>query len=197
MPTENLNNERDLLSRIANGDEQAFRRLTYLYSERVFFHALTFVKSWHRAEELVQDVFLRVWQKREKLQQVEDWNKYLFTLTRNCLINSMKRKASDFKFTELGETEDSFSPDDQHDRKELAVLLEKAINHLPAQRQAVFKMIYFEGRNQEEVSRCLRIATRTVRWNLVTAMNEIRDFLHRYSPDAFYCFLIILSLNFF
>jgi len=195
LPGEDLNSETELLLRIAAGDEQAFRRLTYLYSERVFFHALTFVKSWHLAEEMVQDIFLRIWQKREKLHQVENWDKYLFTISKNCLINSMKRKANYLKLNELEEVEDTLRPDNQHERKELTILFEKAINQLPAQKQAVFKMIHLDGLSQEEVSRHLGIATRTVRWNLVTAMNEIRDFLHRHSPGALYWLLFIISLK--
>lgn len=196
MSIDNLNNEPGLLQRVAEGDEQAFRRLTYLYSERVFFHALTFVKSWHLAEEMVQDIFLRIWQKREKLPGVENWDKYLFAIARNCLINSMKRKANDLKLSELEEVEDTLRPDDQQERKELVGLLEKAINQLPSQRQAVFKMIHLEGLSQEEVGGHLGIAARTVRWNLVTAMNEIRDFLHRHPSNTLYWLLYIGSSKF-
>ena len=189
MTIENLHNEKDLLFRVSLADEQAFQQLIYIYSERVFFHALSFVKSWHQAEEITQDIFLRVWQKRDKLTQVDHWDKYLFTLSRNFLINAMQRKAHNLELGEVEEVEDNLRPDDLHEHKELRLLLERAISQLPDQKQAVFRMIHLDGLSQDQVSRQLGIATRTVRWNLVAALNEIRDFLYRHSINTLYVLL--------
>ena len=185
------------MHRVANDDEAAFQRLIFLYSERVFFHALTFVKSWHEAEELVQDIFLKVWQKRDKLPLVENWDKYLYTLSKNFLINSMRRKALKFEHGAMEDVEDSLRPDDQHENKELRLLLERAIAQLPAQKQAVFTMIHLEGLTQEQVSQQLGIATRTVRYNLVAAITEIKDFLHRRSVKTLLTTLVILPVSSF
>lgn len=187
------NHEHELLLLVSRGDEQAFQQLIYLYSERVFFHALTFVKSWHQAEELVQDIFMRIWQKREKLERVENWDKYLFTVSRNFLINAIRHAGAKFELGELDDVPDQLTPDRQHENKELRALLDKAIQQLPEQKRAVFTMIHLEGRNQEKVAEALGIATRTVRWNLVSATNEIRDFLHRHSVDPL-SVLLLLSL---
>lgn len=187
------NQEHELLLLVSRGDEQAFERLIYLYSEKVFFHALTFVKSWHQAEELVQDIFMRIWQKRDKLQQVENWDKYLFTVSKNFLINAMRRSGEKPEFDEAGDIPDLLTPDQQHENKELRILLDKAIQQLPEQKRIVFTMIHLEGQNQEKVAQALGIATRTVRWNLVSAINEIRDFLHRHAVDPL-SILLLLSL---
>lgn len=185
------NPERELLLLVSRGDEQAFERMIYLYSERVFFHALTFVKSWHQAEELVQDIFMRIWQKRDKLQEVENWDKYLFTVSRNFLINAVRRAGAKFQLGEADDVPDLLTPDQQHENKELRTLLDKAIQQLPDQKRAVFTMIHLEGANQEKVAQALGIATRTVRWNLVSAMNEIRDFLHRHAVDPLPVILLL------
>ena len=185
------NHERELLLLVSRGDEQAFKRLIYLYSESVFFHALTFVKSWHLAEELVQDIFMRIWQKRDKLQQVENWDKYLFTISRNFLINAIRRAGEKLEFGEADDVADLLTPDQQHENKELRILLEKAIQQLPEQKRAVFTMIHLEGQNQEKVAQALGIATRTVRWNLVSGINEIRDFLHRHAIDPLPVLLLL------
>lgn len=132
------NPERELLLLVSRGDEQAFERMIYLYSERVFFHALTFVKSWHQAEELVQDIFMRIWQKRDKLQEVENWDKYLFTVSRNFLINAVRRAGAKFQLGEADDVPDLLTPDQQHENKELRTLLDKAIQQLPDQKRAVF-----------------------------------------------------------
>ncbi len=193
MNRSNSHNHNELLLLVAEGDQQAFQQLIYHYSERVFFHALTFVKSWHLAEEIVQDIFLRVWQKREKLAAVDDWDKYLFVLSKNYLINAMQKKAYSIEDARLDELEDkALQPDDQYANKELGTLLQKAIDHLPEQKKRVFEMIHLEGTSQEKVAQTLGIATRTVRWNLASAINEIKDFIHRNTSDTLILWLIHL-----
>jgi RNA polymerase sigma-70 factor (ECF subfamily) len=175
------------------GDEQALQQLIYLYSERVFFQALTFVKSWQQAEEIVQDIFLRVWQKRNKLKDVEDWDKYLFVLSKNFLINVMQKKARHYESTDSEEIEDLLPrPDEQYANKELGVLLHRAVSQLPEQKRMVFEMIHQQGLSQDEVSKRIGIAPRTVRWNLVSAINEIKDFLQRHSGDILLLILILI-----
>ena len=191
-----LYNQTELLAQVARGNEQAFQQLIYQYSQRVFFHALTFVKSWHKAEELVQDIFMRIWQKRDKLHQVEDWDKYLYTVSRNFLINAMRSMDPNFEPGDIDNIEDKLRPDHQHENKELRALLDKAIAQLPEQKRAVFTMVHLEGLTQEQVSGKLGIATRTVRWNLVSAINEIRDFLHRNAADILF-YLLFTLLSFF
>ncbi|QEH42871.1 RNA polymerase sigma factor [Chitinophaga sp. XS-30] len=191
MSESRSNREHELLLRVSRGDEQAFEQMIYLYSERVFFHALTFIKSWHQAEELVQDIFMRIWQKRDKLQQVENWDKYLFTVSRNFLINAVRRAGAKFELGEADDIPDLLTPDQQQENKELRILLDKAIQQLPDQKRAVFTMIHLEGESQEKVAQALGIATRTVRWNLVSAINEIRDFLHRHAVDPLPVILLL------
>lgn len=184
-------NINELLSRVAEGDQSAFRQLVFIYSDKVFFHALTFVKTWHQAEEVAQDIFLHIWEKREKLTQVQQFDNYLFIVSKNFLISFMRKKVRDFKTLEES---DEFTPSaaTQYELKETGSLLQKAIRQLPDQKRRVFELIHLDGLSQEEVARQLGIATRTVRWNLVSAINGIRDFLIRHDT-----FLLLLALNFF
>ena len=192
------NTVKELLLRVSEGDELALEQLIFDYSQKVFFHALTFVRSWHQAEEIVQDIFLRVWQKRDRLSLVEDWDKYLYVLSRNVLINALQKKARPFDPNTPDEVEDTMlRPDDRYANKELGLLLRKAITQLPEQKRLVFEMIHHEGLSQEEVGRKIGIAPRTVRWNLVSAINEIKDFLHRHAGDALLFWLINFLLSLF
>lgn len=171
-----------MLLLVADGDELAFKELITRYSEKVFFYSLNFVKAWHLAEETTQDIFLRIWQKRDKLREVEDWNKYLFVVTKNLVLNNLEK--NEFRYR-IAEANDSLTilhtPSHEYENKELRNLLEKAIEQLPAQKQMVFRMIHQQGLSQEQVGRQLGIAERTVRWNLVSAINGIKDFLHRHN----------------
>ena len=178
--------------RIAEGDEQAFRQLVGIYSNKVFFHALSFAKTWQQAEEITQDIFLRIWQKRDKLLQVTNLESFIFVVSKNILISFIRKKVHRFEPPEADlQTALIQSSSALYEGKELGLLLEKAIDHLPDQKRQVFRMIHQEGLSQDDVAQKLGIATRTVRWNLVSAINGIKDFLHRYSVDELYLFFIL------
>lgn len=189
-----LYTEKELLLRVSQGDEQAFRQLVIRYSEKVFFHAFNFVKTWQSAEEIVQDIFLRIWQKRNKLADVDNWNNYLFVVSKHVLLNSLQKKNAQYKTIGIDDALPWWNnPAGQYENKELGLLLQSAIDHLPGQKRIVFKMIHQDGLSQEEVSRQLGIATRTVRWNLVSAMNGIKDYLYRHNAGELFCLIFLLS----
>ena len=89
------NNETTLLRDVAEGDGKAFRLLFERYWRSVYGVALAFTKSPGLAEEMVQDIFLRIWLKREKLSDVEKFDDYLFIVARNHIFNKLKKKWQD------------------------------------------------------------------------------------------------------
>lgn len=192
-----LHSDKELLHRVAAGDELAFKELSLRYTEKVFFHALTFVKTWQQAEEIVQDIFLKIWQGREKLLEVEQFDNYLFIISKNYLISAIRKKVRDTAEAAVADEVEEvlYRPDSQYETRELRALLEKGINQLPEQKRAVFRLIHQEGLSQEEVSQRLGIATRTVRWNLVEAMNGLKDFLHRHAAGGEYYLLLFVLLT--
>lgn len=196
MDNSNLHDDHQLLFRVSQGDELAFQQLVNRYSNKVFFHAMTFVKTWHQAEEIAQDIFLHIWQKKEKLLHVDSLENYIFVVSKNFLLSYMRKKVRRFDPNEFSSEADIIeSSAVKYENKELRILLEKAIDHLPDQKQQVFRMIHQEGLSQDECARKLGIATRTVRWNLVSATNGIKDFLHRYSLGDI--FFVLLFFGFF
>lgn len=188
--------DKEILIRIAKGDQKAFEILALKYADKVFFYALTYVKEYQRAEELAQDIFLKIWQYREKLETVENFDKYLFVVSKHLLISAIRKKLQQHE--ELNEPlpELYHQPDKQYEQRELAILLDKGLNCLPEQKRAVFKLIYNEGLSQEQVSERLGIAKRTVRWNLVSAVNLLRDFFHKQSLPAVVTFVVSLFFIF-
>lgn len=197
MPTNDPYNDQEIVLRIANGDETAFRQLAYRYSGKLFFHALTFVKDWQRAEEMAQDILLHIWNKREKLSSVNDLDSYIYIVSKNFLLSFLRKKVQRFNAAELDEAAKiTQSTASEYENKELRTLLERAINHLPEQKRQVFRMIHYEGFTQEQVAQTLGIAERTVRWNLVSAINGIKDFMQKYSAGGLYFFFYLLPLFF-
>lgn len=178
---------------VAAGDELAFEKIAMRYAEKMLAHALTFVRSYALAQETVQDIFLKIWQNREKLAAVENFDDYLFIVSKNHLISAMRKKVMSVESIADDAWEEAlYKPDSQYELKELRGMLEEGIAQLPEQRRQIFRMIHQEGLSQKEVAEQLGIATRTVRWNLVASINFLRDYLYRKSGNSLLCFLLFL-----
>lgn len=173
-----LHNEPDLLKRIASGDEAAFGELLEFYRNRVYSHALAYVRRSTEAEDMVQDIFVRVWVYRERLADVKDFADYLFILSRNRLLSAMRRRVA-----EMGQElpEDILQEPDDPDvlllKQDLARQLHKAVELLPRQQQAVFTLSRFEHLSQDEIAEKLGISKRTVKFHMGEALKFLRKYL--------------------
>jgi RNA polymerase sigma-70 factor (ECF subfamily) len=173
-----LHNEPDLLKRIANGDEAAFAELLEFYRNRVYSHALAYVKRSTEAEDMVQDIFVRVWVYRARLADVKDFADYLFILSRNRLLSAMRRRVREMG-QELPEDilQDPDDPDVILLTHDLAQQLRKAVELLPQQQQAVFTLSRFDHLSQDEIAEKLGISKRTVKFHMGEALKFLRKYL--------------------
>ncbi|MBS1602899.1 MAG: sigma-70 family RNA polymerase sigma factor [Bacteroidetes bacterium] len=179
------NTEKTLLNRIAGGDGTAFSALVDLYRNKVFSHALAYTKSYHEAEELTQDIFMKVWSNRGKLAEIEDFKNYLFILGRNQLVSAIRKRVMDI--TEIREpdfVEDLLIPDRQYDRKETMQYIQKGIELLSPQQKAVFTLSRLDHLNYDQISERLGISKSTVKFHMVLALNSLREYLHDAGPSA-------------
>jgi RNA polymerase sigma-70 factor (family 1) len=173
-----VNNEKDLLIRIAGGDQEAFALLLDLYRNKVFSHALTYVKTYQEAEEITQDIFLKVWNSRDRLPEVEQFKNYLFILGRNQLVSAIRKKVKETA-AEAGDDipDDLLLPDRQFELKETYRVILEGIQRLPPQQKAVFTLSRMEQLSYEEIGQRLGISKRTVKFHMVLALNFLREFL--------------------
>jgi RNA polymerase sigma factor (sigma-70 family) len=190
-------NESALLLRVATGNELAYTQLVERHWKKVLQHALSFVKSYPVAEELTQDVFIQIWEKRKKLSEVNSFDNYLFIVSRNLIISHIRKKlieTDSLKGEKLQEL--FFKPDEQYEFQELVEIINVGAALLPEPRRSVFLLSRIEGRDVDYISKELGIATRTVRWHLVQALNFLRNYLHKYY-NVNLLTLISLGLKFF
>lgn len=171
--------EKELLIGVAAGNEEAFSRLVNLYRNKVFSHALTFVKSYEEAEEITQDIFVKVWANRHRLPEVKDFKNYLFILGRNHLVSAIRKKVMD---TTSNDGEDDIPgnlllPDTQVEYKETYSHLINGLDRLPPQQKAVFTLSRMENLSHAEIGERLGISKRTVKFHLVHALNFLREYL--------------------
>lgn len=190
-------NESALLLSISAGDELFYTRLVERYWQKVLQHALSFVKSYPVAEELTQDIFIQIWEKRKKLSEVNSFENYLFIVSRNLIISHIRKKLIETDSLKEEKLQELFlKPDEQYEFQELVKIINEGAALLQEPRRSVFLLSRMEGRDADYISKELGIATRTVRWHLVQALNFLRNYLHKhYSINLLT--LISLGLKFF
>lgn len=190
-------NESAVLLKVAAGNELVYTQLVEKYWQKVLQHALSFVKSYPIAEELTQDVFIQIWTKREKLFEVNNFDNYLFIVSRNLIISHIRKKlveTDSLKGEKLQEL--FFKPDEQYEFQELVGIINNGAALLQEPRRSVFLLSRMEGRDADYISNELGIATRTVRWHLLQALNFLRNHLHK-EYDIDMLMFVIVILNFF
>lgn len=174
--------ERQLLIQVADGSTTAFARLFDLYYNKVLSQALTYKSNFQEAEDHAQEIFLKVWNNREKLRAVSSFKNYLFILTRNELVDSLRKKAVLLSGGDLPDLiEEIQVPDRLLEYNEIYQLILKGMEALPQQQKLVFHMSRLEGKSNGEIAEELDIAKTTVRWHIVLALNALKAFIARHT----------------
>jgi RNA polymerase sigma-70 factor (ECF subfamily) len=172
------NSIRDLQYRIArHGDQQAYRELfTALYPSLLLF-AKSLVKSKEPAEEIVSDVFIRIWEKRHQLDKINNLRVYLYVSTRNTAYNYLdKQKVNITNPIEDVETEFTsiyFDPEQLMITADMLTLIQTAIDQLPPKCKIIFKLAKEDGLKYREVAEVLNISVKTVENQLAIALQKI------------------------
>ncbi|WP_341838755.1 RNA polymerase sigma-70 factor [Chitinophaga caseinilytica] len=171
---------RGLLQAVAEGDEKAFSEIFHHYRNKVYAIAFKVTGSEAIAEEVLLDVFLKVWLKREQLPQVTHFAAWLFTITRNHLFNLLKQTAHRTQPAPLADAEEyalypaSDNPAAILQEKEYRKVLQQAIDRLPPQQKKVYRLIKEHGLKREEAAVELNLSPETVKRHLSDAMQFIR-----------------------
>ena len=179
MPPESSYNEKDLLRLVAGGDKTAFTSLFNNYRNKIYSIAFELTESSAVAEEIVQDVFLKIWLKRHFLNEVTHFKAYLFTIARNYVFTALKRIARR-EAIEKNATGGAplFYFDTEHRvlNKEYTRILQTAIDRLPLQQRQVYNLVKNEGYKREEAAAALQLSPETVKTHLAQAMRNIRAY---------------------
>lgn len=181
--------EVELLTRLRQGDQAAFRSIYELYADTLAYKLHKLVKIDAVVEELHQDSFMRLWNAREQLQENTNLKAFLFTIARNLSIDFYRKAAKDKQLhTQLALhiqlAYDHIEPLLQ--KKETLQLLEELIAKLPPQRQKIFRMIKIEGKSYEEASRHFEVSMSTIKDHMAKSSQFLKQQLSQnYSHIAF------------
>lgn len=171
--------EKELLAQIAGGDQRAFALIVSRYTKVIYPHLLSYVKNAQKAEEITQDVFLRIWNNREKLTDIENFSGYIYVIARNRALTALKERLADAATASVDQLQDLLTRPESVpvELKELAIVLDEAINALPPRRKEVFMLSRKEGLTYEEIAGRLHISRSTVRQHIVEALAFLRNYL--------------------
>jgi len=189
-----LGYEKELLSQVREGDVKAFERIYRSYSPRLYGSIFRIVKSVPVTEELLQDVFQRVWEHRKTIDVNLSFKSYLFTIARNLVydyFNKASRQKLMERYLQAKEMSSSDVFRNQLEEKESEQLVEKAIHQLPPQRRLVYTLCKIEGRSYDEVSRTLGISVSTISDHMVKAAKSIKAY---YLSRALLYFIFLACL---
>jgi RNA polymerase sigma-70 factor (ECF subfamily) len=181
---------------VAEGNERAFAQLYQHYTNTVYGVALTYTKSKDLAEEIVQEVFLKLWLQRSRLAALDNFENYLFIMARNQILNQLKSKLRQQAYvhhlTKVF-SDPALTPEDQLMFKEAGMLVKRAVDLLPPQQKLVYQMARQEGLALDLIARQLGLSRNTVRNHLAKAIETIRNY-HRHHAEELVVLLVTLSL---
>lgn len=184
--------DRELIKRLSTGEEQAFRLVFERYRSKLYYFVQHIVEDESAAEELVQDVFLRIWSSRLHLASVTNLDSYLFTTARNRCLDHVRTRSSEnaMKAEWSRRLELSITPtEEEYDFTESKNLIEKAVNMLPAQQALVFRLSKEQGLKRREIAQKLNLSENTVRNHLLEAIKSIRKYLGQHGDMALLVFI--------
>ncbi|QJW91603.1 RNA polymerase sigma-70 factor [Spirosoma taeanense] len=171
-----------LLIRLRTGDEAAFREIYQRYWKKLYSVARRKIESLDAVEELVQDIFLKLWERRHELR-IERLDAYLFTAVRYATINHIKsnlihEKYAEYAYTHLPEA--SSTTEEQMDLDELIEAVERQLNDLPEKTSQIFRLNRLEYQSVKEISSRMNVPERTVEYHLSQAIKALRIYLRDY-----------------
>ncbi|MVT09600.1 RNA polymerase sigma factor [Chitinophaga tropicalis] len=188
------NTEQALLNGLKQGDHASFARLYDLYSERLYGNLLKLVKHAETAEELLQDIFIQVWEKRHTIEIHTSFRAYLFRIGENKVYDfyrKLRRDKALYAYVKAAASEQYTHIEESLLYRENAELLQNAIATLPPQRRQIFELCKIQGKSYQEVSALLGISTSTINDHIVKATRSIRQ--HFYSNDHTAGALLLLA----
>ncbi len=169
--------DQELALRIKTGEKEAFRELFNRYAPRIFKFAFSYLKNKDDAKELIQNVFLKIWEKRDLIDPKQNIKAFIFTITVNMIYDFIRRRNIEHAFhtyTRLNQTENENQPWDSIVYNEMHQTLSNLVTHLPKQQQEIFNLSKMEGLTNNEIAQKMGLSKRTVENHLYHAVSYLK-----------------------
>ena len=190
--------EIQLLHDVREGNEEAFETLFNSYKDKVYAFSYKILKSRDLADDMVIEVFTKIWERRASIQPGPSFRGWLFRITKNHIINFLNKASLDSKIKEQLSTSANYyrsSTEEEVIYNEYLTIAEQAISQMPKQRRRVFQLKSEQGMTYDQIATQLGISKNTVKSHLLAATAHLRNVIN-VDPDGLVILPALLSFHF-
>lgn len=187
-----------LLHDVREGKEAAFEALFNCYKDRVYAFSYKILKSRDLADDMVIEVFTKVWERRASIHPGPSFQAWLFRITKNHIINFLNKASLDSRIKEQLSTSANYyrcSTEEEVIYNEYLTIAEQAISQMPKQRRRVFRLKSEQGMTYDQIAVQLGISKNTVKSHLLAATAHLRNVIN-VDPDGLVILPVLLSSHF-
>ena len=168
--------EKELIILLKEGDEKAFTTLYRRYWSKVYNFSRLYLSSILEIEEVVQEVFVKVWESRSLLREDDNFKGFLFVITRNLVFNQFRRSFNEnaYKLTVLSSIMPYYNLEEELTAADLQEFIEKMVKELPPRQQEVFNLSRNAHLTYKEISIRLKISEKTVERHINEALKFLK-----------------------
>jgi len=189
----NSNTDKELFKLIAGNNEEAFSECVHLFTPKLYPYIKSIIHADLWAEDLLQDIFIKLWKGREKLAEIDQPAAYLTRMAANLSLDFLKHRSIEVKtqYRIARQAEQHNAPPDgtPYDQQYYENLLKDAQALLTPRQQHIYLLRYEENYSYEQIAEKLAISRNTVRNHLVAAMEVIRNYFRK-KMDVMLLFVI-------
>jgi len=169
-------NERQLIQDLKNGSQQAFDKIYQIYAKRLFSFCLQYVKIREDAEEILQDVFIQLWNGRDNIRHQDTLQSLLFIMAKHHLINAYRKRVNAPQYVDYVEYTSIFSTHDscRIEYEDFVRKFEKALSEIPPTQREVIILSRLKGFSNQEIALQLSLSMQTVKNQLSLGLKALK-----------------------
>ncbi len=174
--------EKELLEMLSSADraKDAFSEIYARFADKCYSFVLAMVKNETIAKDIVHDIFMKIWMRREVISNVDSFSSYFFRMTRNAVFDHFESNAVNRRFVsaqEASQEEFGCFVDDKVNANELQLLVYNAVCRMPERRRQIFTLSRYKGKSNAEIASIFNLNIRTVENHITNALADIRKAL--------------------
>ncbi|GAF02000.1 RNA polymerase sigma-70 factor [Saccharicrinis fermentans] len=171
-------NLENIIDGLARDNEKSLRELFNYYYPRLYNFSKSFIKIEDSIDDILQDVFIKIWQNRKHITRTDTFNAYIFTITKNLLLNELRRclnhKHLKDELYELS-TAHEYSFLETTTYADLELLVNEVVDELPDRQKQIFIMSRSKGMSNKEIAKKLNISTKTVEYHITLSIKYLKQ----------------------